>query len=51
VGHTYEPRADAKETYDRMYAVYRDLYDLLGRARVELLHRLKRIRLTERRPA
>jgi L-ribulokinase len=49
VGQTYEPRAEAKETYDAVYAIYRDLYQLLGRTRVELLHRLKRIRLNERK--
>jgi L-ribulokinase len=41
---TFEPDAQAKDTYDRMYAIYRDLYEILGRTRVELLHNLKRIR-------
>jgi L-ribulokinase len=47
-GHTYEPDQDAKPTYDRVYAIYRSLYDLLGRSRVELMHELKRIRTSER---
>jgi len=41
--HTYAPDPAAKSTYDHVYAVYRGLYDLLGRDRVELLHGLKRI--------
>jgi L-ribulokinase len=48
--HTYSPSADAKRTYDRVYAVYHGLHDLLGRSHVELLHGLKRIR-TERSAA
>ena len=34
----------AAPCYDRVYAVYRSLYDTLGRTQVELLHELKRIR-------
>jgi L-ribulokinase len=45
--HTYSPNADAKQTYDRVYAVYHGLHDLLGRSQVELLHGLKRIRTEE----
>jgi L-ribulokinase len=41
---TYRPDAGAKATYDQVYAIYRSLYELLGRSRVELLHGLKRIR-------
>jgi L-ribulokinase len=47
---TYKPDRDAKLVYDRVYAVYLGLHDLLGRSRVELLHELKHIR-TERRAA
>jgi L-ribulokinase len=47
-GRTYEPDRDSKRTYDRVYAIYRDLYELLGRSHVELMHELKRIRTTER---
>ena len=47
-GRTYEPDRDSKRTYDRVYAIYRDLYELLGRSQVELMHELKRIRTTER---
>jgi L-ribulokinase len=41
---TYVPDQAARATYDRVYPIYRDLYELLGRSRVELLHGLKRIR-------
>jgi len=41
---TYTPDAEAKEVYDRVYAIYRTLYETLGRSEVELLHGLKRIR-------
>ncbi len=44
----YEPDGDAKETYDRVYAVYRELYAWLGSERSDLLHELKAIR-SERR--
>jgi L-ribulokinase len=40
----YEPRPEATETYDRVYPVYRRLYELLGQSEVGLLHDLKRIR-------
>jgi L-ribulokinase len=44
---TYTPDPAAKQTYDRVYEIYRRLYDILGRSEVDLLHGLKRIR-TER---
>ena len=44
---TYEPDLQAKKTYDRVYEIYRTLYDTLGRSEVRLMHELKRIR-TER---
>jgi len=47
---TYTPDLEAKKTYDRVYEIYRTLYELLGRTEVGLLHELKRIR-TERREA
>ena len=40
---SYEPDAAAKAIYDQVYAVYRSLYEQLGRSDVELLHSLKRI--------
>ncbi len=42
--HTYTPDPGAKAIYDRVYGIYRGLYDILGRSQVELLHGLKRIR-------
>ena len=50
MGRTYRPDPGTKAIYDEVYAIYRSLYDLLGRSQVELLHGLKRIR-TERSPA
>ena len=47
---SYTPDPAAGPTYDRVYAIYRDLYELLGRSRVDMLHGLKRIR-TERTQA
>jgi hypothetical protein len=40
----YEPDPAIKGVYDEVYAIYRELYGLLGSERSELLHRLKRIR-------
>ena len=44
---TYVPKPEAKSAYDRLYEIYRSLYELMGRSQVDLLHGLKRIR-TER---
>jgi L-ribulokinase len=46
---TYTPDTSAKAVYDELYAIYRDLYDSLGRSQVGLLHGLKRIRTNQRR--
>ena len=43
IAHSYEPQPQAREVYDRVYAVYRDLYERLGRSHPELLHDLKHI--------
>ncbi|MGD0452485.1 MAG: ribulokinase [Solirubrobacteraceae bacterium] len=48
IARSYAPDADARAIYDQVYAVYRGLYERLGRSDVELLHGLKRI-YTERR--
>jgi L-ribulokinase len=45
---TYEPNLEAKKTYDRVYEIYRTLYDTLGRSEVRLMHELKRIRAQRR---
>jgi L-ribulokinase len=47
IARSYVADPRAKAIYDRVYAIYRSLYDRLGRADVELLHELKRIH-TER---
>jgi L-ribulokinase len=49
IARTYTPAPAATALYDQVYAIYRTLYDTLGRSQVELLHGLKRIRTTERR--
>jgi L-ribulokinase len=41
---TYTPEPAAKEVYDRVYAIYRTLYESLGVTDVSLLHGLKKIR-------
>jgi len=41
---TYTPEPAAKQVYDRVYAIYRTLYESLGRSEVALMHDLKRIR-------
>ena len=43
-GRTYKPDPATRPVYDRVYAIYHNLYDMLGRSEVELLHGLKRIR-------
>ncbi len=48
IARSFEPDLDARAIYDRVYAIYRSLYELLGRSDAELLHALKRIH-TERR--
>ena len=51
VARTYVPDPSAKQVYDQVYAIYRRLYEMLGRSHVELLHDLKRIRTSERSPS
>jgi L-ribulokinase len=45
---TYKPDPTATRRYAEVYSVFRDLYELLGRTQVELVHKLKRIRTSER---
>ena len=45
---TYHPDASTRSTYDRVYEIYRTLYEMLGRSDVRLLHDLKRIRVERR---
>jgi L-ribulokinase len=44
VARRFHPDLQAGAIYDRIYAVYGQLHDLLGRSHPELLHELKRIR-------
>jgi hypothetical protein len=45
--HSYRPQPKSQAVYDRLYAIWRGLHDVLGRERVDLLHGLKQIRLQE----
>ncbi len=49
VARSYRPDRTASAIYDRVYAVYRGLYELLGRREASWLHELKRIRTNQRR--
>jgi L-ribulokinase len=53
IARSYTPDPAAGATYDEVYAIYRSLYETLGRSQAELLHGLKRIRTRhgEGRPA
>jgi L-ribulokinase len=44
----YEPDPQAKDVYDRVYAIYRELYGLLGAEHAALMHGLKHIGTSER---
>jgi L-ribulokinase len=44
IARTYKPDPEAGAVYDEVYAVYRELYETLGRSQVEVLHRLKQSR-------
>jgi L-ribulokinase len=48
IARSYEPDTSVRPIYDQVYAVYRSLYELLGRSEAGLLHDLKRI-YSERR--
>jgi L-ribulokinase len=48
---TYAPDRAAQGIYDRVYAIYRSLYDSLGSSQNHLMHDLKRIRTTAARDA
>ncbi|MGA9856217.1 MAG: ribulokinase [Solirubrobacteraceae bacterium] len=41
---TFHPNAETGKTYEKVYAIYRSLYELLGQSEVKLLHGLKQIR-------
>ena len=48
-GKTYTPDRVAQTVYDEVYAIYREVYETLGRTQAELLHGLKGIRTNQRR--
>jgi len=45
IAHVYEPNPTDSQTYEELYQIYREFYELLGRDRASTLHRLKNIRL------
>jgi L-ribulokinase len=45
---SYAPSAEAGAVYDRVYAIFRELHDILGQSHVNLLHDLKRVRIERR---
>ncbi|MFB5188809.1 ribulokinase [Alicyclobacillus fastidiosus] len=45
IQRTYQPNAAAREAYDRLYQIYRELHEYLGEKNVHLLHRLKQVRV------
>jgi L-ribulokinase len=47
---TFIPDPGAAAVYDRVYRIFAELHDLLGRERPELLHELKHIRAERRAP-
>ncbi len=46
---TYTPDPQAQAVLNDVYAIYRELYETLGRTQVDLLHGLKQIRTDQRR--
>jgi L-ribulokinase len=46
----YLPDPAATAAYEPVYAIYRELYETLGRSRADLLHELKRLRVTAPAP-
>lgn len=44
IARTYSPDPGATRVYDRVYAIYRELYEVLGRTDARWLHGLKQIR-------
>jgi L-ribulokinase len=45
IARSYTPDGEAGAVYERVYAIFRELHDLLGSDRADLLHELKRIRV------
>jgi L-ribulokinase len=44
IANSYEPDPRAVPVYERVYEIYRELHETLGRSHSEWLHGLKRIR-------
>jgi L-ribulokinase len=45
---SYAPSPEAGAVYDRVYAIFRELHDILGQSHANLLHELKRVRIERR---
>jgi L-ribulokinase len=48
VAFSYAPDPDAGAVYERVYAIFRELHDILGESHANLLHDLKRVRIERR---
>lgn len=42
---SYQPNPEAQRVYEDLYEIYREVYEFFGRDKVDLLHRLKQVRL------
>jgi L-ribulokinase len=47
---TYNPHPSATDTYERVYRIFKELHDMLGRERSVWLHGLKQLKRQASRP-
>ena len=48
IARSYAPDAEAGAVYERVYAIFRELHDMLGQSHANMLHDLKRVRIERR---
>ncbi len=48
IARSYAPDPEAGAVYERVYAIFRELHDILGQSHANLLHDLKRVRIERR---
>jgi L-ribulokinase len=48
IARSYAPDPEAGAVYERVYAIFRELHDILGESHANLLHELKRVRIERR---
>jgi L-ribulokinase len=48
IARSYAPDPEASAVYERVYAIFRELHDILGESHTNLLHELKRVRIERR---